>query len=76
MNGATSWFSDPVVWVLLFPALASSGLLIQMIASLFTCCGTFKLRGKSVILRWWMIPACSVVCALLWGLLAGWLLFF
>jgi len=43
-----------------------SGLLAQMVASLFTCCGTFRLRGRSVRLKWWMIPVAGVACAALW----------
>jgi hypothetical protein len=58
--------SDPVFWIAALPALALSGLLIQMILSLFTCCGTFRLRGRSVRLRWWMIPAAGAACGLMW----------
>jgi hypothetical protein len=38
-----------------------------MVASLFTCCGTFRLRGRAVRLRWWMIPAAGLACAALWA---------
>ena len=62
----TTWISDPIFWTLALPALAVSGLLVQMILSLFSCCGAFKLRGKVVHLKWWMIPAMSGVCGLLW----------
>ncbi|MCJ2165187.1 competence protein ComEC [Pseudodesulfovibrio sp. S3] len=60
--------SDPLFWVLVFPALAVSGLLIQMILSLFSCCATFKLRGRTIPLKWWMIPAAGALCGLLWFL--------
>jgi len=68
------WITDPVLWLLALPALAASGLLVQMVLSLFSCCATFRLRGRAVQLRWWMIPAASVVAALLWSL-AGLYLF-
>ncbi|ADU61051.1 MAG: competence protein ComEC [Pseudodesulfovibrio sp.] len=60
------WISDPLFWIAALPALAVSGLLAQMVASLFTCCGTFRLRGRSVRLKWWMIPVAGVACAALW----------
>lgn len=59
--------SDPFFWLAALPALALSGLLVQMVASLFTCCGTFRLRGRAVPLRWWMIPAAGLACAGLWA---------
>lgn len=62
------WISDPVLWIIALPALAASGLLVQMALSLFRCCGAFTVRGRPVQLKWWMIPATSLVCALLWGL--------
>ncbi|WP_207263315.1 competence protein ComEC [Desulfovibrio sp. Huiquan2017] len=64
------WMSDPLFWVLALPALAASGLLVQMVLSLFRCCASFKLRGRSVQLKWWMIPATSALCVLLWSLAA------
>ena len=60
------WISDPIFWVFSLPALAASGLLIQMILSLFSCCATFKIRGNPVRLKWWMIPAASLACVCLW----------
>ncbi|WP_071547058.1 competence protein ComEC [Pseudodesulfovibrio hydrargyri] len=60
------WMSDPLFWVLALPALAMSGLLFQMVLSLFSCCATFRFRGRAVRLRWWMIPAASTLCGLLW----------
>ena len=60
------WISDPVFWVFSLPALAVSGVLIQMILSLFSCCGSFKFRGRPVLLKWWMIPAAAVACICLW----------
>ena len=62
----TPWISDPVFWVFSLPALAASGLLIQMILSLFSCCGSFKIRGRAVHLKWWMIPAAALTCLCLW----------
>jgi len=62
----SDWISDPLFWVIALPALAASGLLVQMILSLFRCCGSFKIQGKPVQLKWWMIPATSGVCGLLW----------
>jgi hypothetical protein len=59
--------ADPLFWLAALPALAVSGLLAQMVASLFTCCGTFRLRGRAVRLRWWMIPAAGLACAALWA---------
>ena len=41
-----------------------------MVLSLFTCCGTFKFRGKPILLKWWMIPAACATSALLWSLAA------
>lgn len=61
-----NWISDPVFWLIALPALAVSGVLIQMILSLFSCCGSFKLRGKAILLKWWMIPAAGAVCGILW----------
>jgi len=63
----SAWLYDPVFWAFALPALAASGLLAQMILSLFRCCASFKVQGKPVQLRWWMIPAASVVCGLLWA---------
>lgn len=60
------WIDDPIFWLLSLPALVASGILIQMILSLFSCCGTFKLRGRPILLRWWMIPTASVLCLSLW----------
>ncbi|GAB7021652.1 hypothetical protein [Salidesulfovibrio brasiliensis] len=57
---------DPLIWVLLLPALAASGVLVQMVLGLFTCCGTFRLRGRSVPLRWWSIPLGAAITGLLW----------
>ncbi|MDD3310542.1 competence protein ComEC [Pseudodesulfovibrio sp.] len=68
MNGP--WITDPVLWLLALPALAASGLLAQMALSLFSCCATFRLRGRAVRLKWWMIPAASAAAALLWALAA------
>jgi hypothetical protein len=62
--------SDPLFWVLALPALAVSGLLFQMILSLFSCCAAFRLRGRTVRLKWWMIPAASTLSGLLWFLAA------
>ncbi|WP_285907524.1 competence protein ComEC [Pseudodesulfovibrio pelocollis] len=67
---AGSWLVDPVFWIAALPALAASGLLVQMIVSLFTCCGTFRLRGRAVQLRWWMIPATAAACGALWTVAA------
>lgn len=64
----SDWISDPVVWIIALPALAVSGLLAQMVLSLFRCCGSFKIQGKPVQLKWWMIPATATVCGLLWSL--------
>lgn len=64
------WMSDPLFWVLALPALAASGLLAQMVLSLFTCCAAFRLRGRAVQLKWWMIPATATACAVLWLLAA------
>lgn len=60
------WISDPALWVLALPALAISGVLIQMILSLFSCCGSFTIRGRPVRLKWWMIPTAGVACICLW----------
>ncbi|EGB15315.1 hypothetical protein DND132_2110 [Pseudodesulfovibrio mercurii] len=60
------WMSDPLFWVLALPALAASGLLVQMVLSLFRCCAAFKLRGRAVQLKWWMIPVTATTCAALW----------
>ena len=65
------WLSDPIFWVLALPALAVSGLLVQMVLSLFRCCAAFALRGRSVQLKWWMIPVTGTACGLLWALAAG-----
>ncbi len=64
----TNWISDPIFWIIALPALAVSGILAQMVLSLFSCCGAFKLRGKAVLLKWWMIPATAATCAILWTL--------
>ena len=63
----TPWITDPVFWLLALPALAATGLLAQMVLSLFSCCATFRLRGRAVRLKWWMIPAAGAAAALLWG---------
>ena len=63
----TPWITDPVLWLLALPALAATGLLVQMVLSLFSCCATFRLRGRAVRLKWWMIPAAASASALLWG---------
>lgn len=68
------WLSDPVVWLLMLPALAATGVLTQMILGLFTCCGTFRLRGRSVPLRWWSIPLGASVTVLLWGMVVLYIL--
>jgi hypothetical protein len=68
------WLSDPLVWILLLPSLAASGVLVQMVLGLFTCCGTFRFRGRAVHLRWWTIPAGLGVSALCWGALAAYLM--
>lgn len=60
--------SDPLFWALALPALAVSGLLVQMVMSLFSCCAVFKFRGRPVQLKWWMIPLTGSLCALLWFL--------
>nr|WP_321259926.1 competence protein ComEC [uncultured Pseudodesulfovibrio sp.] len=70
------WISDPIFWVLALPALAVSGLLMQMILSLFRCCGSFKFRGQAVQLKWWMIPATSCLCCLFWGMAVLYAVFF
>ncbi|MUM77637.1 competence protein ComEC [Pseudodesulfovibrio sp. F-1] len=70
MPAAEAWFSDPVFWIAALPALAVSGLLVQMVASLFTCCATFRLRGRTVRLRWWMIPVAAAASIALWGVAA------
>ena len=72
----SSWISDPIFWLIALPALACSGMLIQMILSLFSCCGSFKLRGKPVLLKWWMIPAATACCGLLWTIAITYLLLF
>ncbi len=63
-----TWITDPVFWTLALPALVASGLLMQMILSQFSCCGTFKFRGKPIYLKWWMIPVMAIACTALWGL--------
>jgi len=63
---SVTWLTAPVFWVIALPALAVSGLLVQMIFSLFSCCGTFRLRGRVVQLKWWMIPATSAFCGFTW----------
>jgi len=69
------WMSDPLFWVLTLPALAVSGLLFQMVLSLFSCCAAFTFRGRAVQLKWWMIPAASATCGLLWLLAVLYALF-
>lgn len=64
------WITDPLFWVIALPGLAASGILAQMVLSLFSCCGTFRLRGKAIHLKWWMIPAMATVTAGLWSLAA------
>lgn len=61
------WLSDPVFWLLALPAIAASGLLVQMILSLFSCCGTFRLQGRTIALKWWMIPVAAVSAGVLWS---------
>lgn len=61
-----NWLSNPVVWLVLLPALVASGLLYQMVMGLFSCCGTFRIRGREVRLKWWMIPAGATTAAVLW----------
>ncbi|WP_187170506.1 competence protein ComEC [Salidesulfovibrio onnuriiensis] len=61
-----NWLENPLVWIALLPALAATGVLYQMVMGLFSCCGTFRLQGRSIRLRWWMIPALSSAAALLW----------
>ncbi len=61
-----NWLENPFVWIVLFPALAASGVLFQMVTGLFSCCGTFRLQGRSIRLKWWMIPTVSIVTAMLW----------
>jgi len=68
------WITDPLLWLLALPALAVTGLLVQMVLSLFSCCATFRFRGRAVRLRWWMIPTASACAALLWGAAALYLL--
>lgn len=63
---SSNWISDPLLWLIALPALAASGVLIQMVLSLFRCCGAFKLRGKPIQVTWWMIPLTGIVCGLLW----------
>lgn len=65
------WMTDPVFWLFALPATVASGLLIQMILSFFSCCGTFTLQGKSIHLKWWMIPATSCLCGILWMIAVG-----
>ena len=62
----TPWISDPILWIIALPALVLSGILFQMILSLFSCCAIFKLRGRPILLKWWMIPAAATACGLLW----------
>lgn len=64
----TTWITDPIFWTLALPALVASGILIQMVLSLFSCCGTFRFQGKPIHLKWWMIPFTAVSCAVLWSL--------
>lgn len=64
----SDWLSDPIFWVLALPALAVSGLLVQMVLSLFRCCAAFALRGRAVQLKWWMIPVTGGACGLLWAM--------
>lgn len=61
-----TWISNPIFWIIALPALAASGVLIQMILSLFKCCGSFTLHGKPIQLKWWMIPATATACGFLW----------
>ena len=62
----TTWITDPIFWIIALPALIVSGVLIQMVLSLFSCCGSFKVRGKPVLLKWWMIPAMGTASGTLW----------
>lgn len=63
-----SWITDPVFWVIALPALAVSGVCIQMILSLFSCCGSFRIRGRTIQVTWWMIPAATAASGGLWTL--------
>lgn len=64
----SGWISDHVLWVIALPALAVSGLLAQMVLSLFSCCASFKIQGRAVQLKWWMIPVTVTICGLFWTL--------
>ncbi|WP_319541449.1 competence protein ComEC [uncultured Pseudodesulfovibrio sp.] len=70
------WISDPIFWLIALPALAVSGLLMQMVLSLFRCCASFTLRGKPIQLKWWMIPATSCLYCLVWGMAIAYAVFF
>ena len=67
------WITDPVLWLLALPALAVTGLLVQMILSRFSCCGAFVFRGRAVQVTWWMTPATAAAAAVLWALAAAWI---
>jgi len=69
-TSVTNWITDPIFWLIALPALVASGILLQMVLSLFSCCGIFKLRGKPIHLKWWMIPTLAVTTAGLWALAA------
>lgn len=71
----TDWISDPIFWLLALPALAVSGVLIQMVLSLFSCCGSFTLRGKPILLKWWMIPLTGMASCALWALAVLYVIF-
>lgn len=64
---ADTWITNPFFWLFALPALAASGVLAQMVLSLFSCCGSFKLRGKPILLKWWMIPAAAITSGTLWA---------
>lgn len=63
-----TWIADTWFWLIALPALALTGVLLQMVLSLFSCCGAFKFRGKAILLKWWMIPVTSIACCLLWSI--------
>jgi len=73
---SSTWINDPIFWILTLPALGVSGVLVQMILSLFSCCGAFRFQGRAVHLKWWMIPAASLACGLLWIFAVAYVVFF
>jgi len=68
---APHWITNPLFWLAAMPALAVSGVLMQMIMSLFRCCGAFRFRGRAVQVTWWMIPATIALCCTLWLIAAA-----